>query len=378
MKTPTYRVDEFPDDVMEVPDYDYDAFARLSPTVIDTNIEDPYRCPVSTPTVNRRASLKSRNFQPPFITYTSLNRSLQIPNNISAPKNSSKYKFMKANRPVAKAQKKNFDCYFVRKVDKSVHIDAQTHSTWLSSLCAQPVNEIFTKYKRKSEANKGSQVARNNNSTPGEKALMTAWSSNTSNRGTHSVASKYSKSVHTSTASRSSRTSLIDPNLRVYGYEPEMERMPTNVSFALMPSTPTSCYDADDTTVSSSRASPLFQKVFKNNIYQSSVDQTANTNVYTQYQRDKRFPEIRPRKSTSSPTRKRIVSDSKESPSVSTSYNKKHYELEESPMQIVCFGQTPRENSEQPTVPKATAAKECPYRLPKALSSSLPELQGAG
>jgi hypothetical protein len=279
---------------------------------------------------------------------------------------------------MAKAQKKNFDCYFVRKIDKTLHIDAQTHSTWLSSLCAQPVDEIFTKYKRKSEANNGTQhVTRSNNSTPGEKALLSAWSSNASNRGTHSVASKHTKSVYTSTASRNSRTSFTDPNLRIYGYEPEMERIPTNVSFALMPSTPTSSSDADDITVSS-RGSPLFQKVFKNNMLHNSVDHVGNTNLYTQYQRDKRFPEIRPRKSTSSPTRKRIVSDSKELTGMSLNYNKKHYDLEESPMQIVCFGQTPRENLEQPTSSKATISKECPYRLPKELSTSLPELQGAG
>ncbi|XP_045196692.2 uncharacterized protein LOC123551669 [Mercenaria mercenaria] len=372
MKTPTYRIDGYPDDPMEIPDYD--GFSRLSPQGIYPGFEDPYRCPVSTPTVNRRQNFKSPNHQPPFMTFTSMNRSLQIPNNISVPKYKSKY--TKSSRPTAKAQNKNFDCYFVRNIDKTVHIDAQTQSTWLSTLCAQPVDEIFTKYKRKSEGVKISQqVSRSGNSTPGEKALLSAWSSNASNRRSYSGMSKSTKSVHTKTTARSSRTSFVDPNLRIQGFDSDHDRMSTNVGFALLPASPTS-YDGDDTTVSS-RASPLFHKVFRNHVNQNSADHVGhvNTNVYAQYQRDKRFPEIRPRKSALSPTRKRIVSDSKETHSMSMTYPTNPYDLEESPMHIVQLGHGLHE---KPTSAKATVQNECPYRLPKALSMSLPELQGTG
>lgn len=365
---------------MEIPDYD--SFSRLSPHGVDFNSEDPYRCPVSTPTVNGRHNhVKSQPHQPPFIAFTSMNHSLQIPKNISSPKYSSKYRNSKSGRATTKPQKKNFDCYFVKQVDKTVHIDAQTRSTWLSSLCAQPVEEIFHKYKRKSErTNMTRQISRSGNSTPGEKALLSAWSSNASNRGAPSVVSRYSKSIHNTTTPRSSRTSFAEQNLRVHGHDSETERMPKNISFALRPVTPATSFDVDDTTVSSS-GSPMFHKVFRNNLNQNSADSygivDSNVTVHAQHQSDKRFPELRPRKSTFSPTRKRVISDSRDTNSLSLTYPAKPYDLCESPMHIVSIGQG---NREIPQSPKATTAQiTCSYRLPKrALSMSLPELQGTG
>ncbi|KAL4233483.1 hypothetical protein ACF0H5_008164 [Mactra antiquata] len=369
------------DNMPEIPDYsaNYDGYARLSPAFIEPVFEDPYRCPVSTPTVSRQhSSTNFRHTQGPFIAFTSLNRSLQIPNHISTPKHS-KYRNVKT-RPVAKPQKKNFDCYFVKNVDKNIHIDAQTHgSTWLNTLCAQPVDEIFGKYKRKSEVNYLSrQTPRSKNSTPGEKALMSAWSSNASNRGTPSVMSKSNKSIPLTASRKSSKSVFVEPNVRAVGFDPDPDRFVNNIGFALVPVPSPTGYDTDDATftMTSSRDSPVFQRVFRNNYTNQPNDAVINNTYYEPYQRDKRFPEIRRRKSALSPTRRRIPQEAKEAVSTSVT-NLVKQDLEESPIHIVTIGQAFR-NSPEPIKSTLPVSRQCSYRLPKSLSMSLPELHGAG
>lgn len=369
------------DSMPEISEYSsaYDGYARLSPAFIEPIFEDPYRCPVSTPTISRQHSTAHlRNTPGPYIAFTSMNRSLQIPNSITAPKQS-KYRTGKT-RPIAKPQKKNFDCYFVSKINKNAHIDAQTHgTTWLSSLCAQPVDEIFGKYKRKSEVNNlVRQPCRSRNSTPGEKALITAWSSNASNRGTASVMSRSTKSGYIANSRKQSRNSYVEPNLRMVGFDSDPDKFVNNVGFALVPVSSPTNYDMDDVTMTSSRDSPVFQKVFRNPNQHTNVPEAygvVNT-YYEQYQRDKRFPEIRNRKSTLSPSRKRIPPEAKEQVTTSLTYPLKQ-ELEESPMHIVTIGQA-LGNGQEPVKTSVPVPRSCGYRLPKALSMSLPELQGTG
>lgn len=367
------------------------AFAITDDNVYDTSgieypVDEVYRCPVSTPTVGRRPGYyKMQNPIQPFIAFTSMNHSLQIPRDISAPKHS-EYKMSKSRRVVAKPQKKNFDCYFVNRGDKSVTSDNQVKSTWLNTLCAQPVDEIFGKYKRRSEASRRHVQTRVRNSTPGEKALVSGWSSNASNRGSPSR-SKSHRSMQTS-QSRNSRLSSIDPSFRVY--EPDPERGNGNHGFALLPVGSPTQNDCDETL--SPRSSPLFQKVFKHsgsyNIvapYNGVMSSTASvdSSIYEPYQRDKRFPEIRPRKSSVSPTRKIVHSDVREfreerptSETVTTSSMTQ--ELQESPIHIVSIGKLDNvDKMESETITRITLSGKCAYRLPKqhALSMSLLELQ---
>ncbi|XP_052243444.1 uncharacterized protein LOC127853202 isoform X2 [Dreissena polymorpha] len=373
----------------------YDVMDRLSPHVGGIVGEEVYRCPVSTPTVTRRPSIKGQCHQP-FIAFSSMNRSLRIPNELLSSKQFN-FRSAKSRRPQTKPQRKNFDYYFVKESDKPVYIDAQMQSTWLNSLCSQPVNEIFGKYKRKSESFRNRPPARSTNSTPGEKALYTGWSCNVSSYGSPSVLSKSTASGSGYVAlSRTSYSSSLDPNLRVYGYESDPDRIAVNPGFALFPTPPTTSNTYDDDDIPSSRGSPLFQKVFKNNANPNSASMfntNMDLNVYEPYQRDKRFPEIRQRKSTLSPSRKRIsVADGKDEipPGIHLASAAMH-DLQESPMQIVSIGQRSDRSirSEKSDVMEkqiSDNAKQsfsngnlCAYRLPKnPLTMSLPELHGKG
>ncbi|XP_052811148.1 uncharacterized protein LOC128238881 [Mya arenaria] len=336
--------------------------------------DEIYRCPVSTPTLTRRPSVKSSIKSQPFISFTSLNHSLKVPNNFS-----SKHPVYRSKKPLAKPQRKNFDCYFVNTIEKTVHIDAQTQSTWLSSLCSQPVDEIFGKYKRKSEASRSRPPTTGRSTTPGEKALFTAWSSNASNRGSPTALTRCSMQGR-SAPSRASRMSSVD-----HGVDYDIDRtfVRSSAGFALMPVTPTNL-DGDETPPSPS--TPLFHGVFKNSNNTSSVySSNADATAYEPYQRDKRFPDIKPRKSTFSPTRKRIPpseSGQDQYTGVHTASMAASRELQESPMQIVSINRMMRdakqmEDNEQGNLPPLPNGVS--YRLPKrSLTMSLPELHGKG
>ena len=368
---------------------DIENIDRLSPSVTDVN----YRCPVSTPTLTRRHSMRengrdnSHQYHHHFVSFTAGSRTPRVSNTPSA-----KYVGYKmsspSKRPQTKPQKKNFDCYFVNKIDRTVHIDAQTHSTWLSTLCAQPVDEIFGKYKRKTDALRQRLPTRGRNSTPGEMALQTAWSSNASCRDAPIAVSRASTSRF-SAPTRNSRTSYNDQSLKLYTVDEDTDTgVTSSSSFALLPVTPISPTNFNEDELLSPRASPLFQRVFRpNHSYNETVcnvftyPQTTDSVTIEPFQRDKRFPEIKPRRSTLSPTRKRIHvahtnNDVNDALNASTSSNNMH----DSAIQIVSVHKLPKGTPVAPvTATKTSSPTEEPisYRLPKhPLSMSLPELQG--
>lgn len=326
------KTDDIPDELS--PRYHSNSYEPFTVRNTYQYQDEPYRCPVSTPTATRRPSIQPRNQNLPYPPSTNFSRTILIPKHISSMKQADNRSSLDW-RP-AKPQKKNFDFYFTSKGDKSVTIDAQTQSTWLSALCSQPVDEILGKYKRKTETMYlRTHTSKNPNTTPGERALISAWSTFTSNR-ISSVMSRSSRSVNLTTE-RSSHGSGVDLNLRVHGFDSDPDRIMMHTSFALIPM-PAINKDIDENSLSS--GSPLSHKVFsKNN--EESVKYIGgeygfkNSSTYEPYQRDKRFPDIRQRKTTLSPTRKRIYSEQKEI--LSTTCVKQ--DLHESPMQIISIGQ---------------------------------------
>ena len=356
---------------------DFNEVLRFSPAGLEGPLE-PYRCPVSTPAGTRRNSRKSN--PNPYVAYTNLNRSMQIPTSSSLSKQSNT-RYLYKRRPVANAQTKNFDCYYVNKIKKEAYIDSQTNpSTWLNSLCSQPVDEIFTKYKRKSEATemvKNSAKTRNV-STPGEKALITAWSSNTSQRGPYFPQSPSTIKSMFSATSRNSKYSVYD-NTRLYGYDAESDHASTTIQapiFALMP-VPMSPQREEQlffTPRESYMASPEMIKLSKtqnehNLIHESSL--LFDSKMYEPYQRDRRFPEMKVRQRSVTPTRKRVSSEPGGTNLSLPSSSRQ--ELQESAIHIISIGQI-FDNKEAPV--SKPVHRTCSYRLPKTMSTSLPELQG--
>lgn len=372
--------------------HEYEELFRFSPEGQADASREPYRCPVSTPADNRRPEPRSRPSS--FVTFTNLNRSMSLPRHSSYQKYSNQ-RLLQSRRQMTKPQNKNMsDCYFVGKGGNSqVRVEGQVKSAWLSSLCSQPVNEIFGKYKRKTEAGQltNASLRTRNLSTPGEKALFNAWTSNSSHRGTPSVSKSY-QSGQTLT-SRNARSVECDPDLRVYGYDHDPDRMITSPGFALMPVYALSDLDLEDAP-ESTRSSQVTRKTNKSshsnntsatnsNSYAglSDIVPSAGSSIYDAYQRERKFPDVkRNRRQTFSPTKKRIIPpESKENVPVTA-----RQELEESSIQIFSIGhfsdvepiihQSPIKTSEE----RPTSLPPCAYRLPKSYSMNLPEIKGKG
>lgn len=131
-----------------------------------------YRCPVSTPLHGKRHNQQKI---PESVTFVSLDFSKVK----SSPKQNV-YRGMPAGKKIA-PRRKNMDYYYV---DKSFQkrIAKQSNTTWLRGLCAQPVEEIFTKYRKQSEFKRQNTIMTRSFSTPGEKAILEGWESNSSKR----------------------------------------------------------------------------------------------------------------------------------------------------------------------------------------------------
>ncbi|XP_041354273.1 uncharacterized protein LOC121372077 [Gigantopelta aegis] len=136
--------------------------------------QGPYRCPVSTPSNSRRPDVKARrrlvqNSPPPL---QRLDHKAFIVRSLGMGRRRSR-----ESRGSGSPQK-NVGYYFV---DKSFQTQeaALTNSFWLKSLCAQPVEEILGKYRRKSDFQRTKLLWSKTFSTPGEQAILSAWETNT-------------------------------------------------------------------------------------------------------------------------------------------------------------------------------------------------------
>ena len=135
-----------------------------------------YRCPVSTPL---HASKRPRQKIPESLTFVSLD--------FSKVEESRKPNLLNRGMPAGKKllpRRKNMDYYYIDKKFQK-RIAAQSNTTWLRSLCAQPVDEIFVKYRQLSEVKQQQQSAmltRSYTTTPGEQAIMDAWETNSTKR----------------------------------------------------------------------------------------------------------------------------------------------------------------------------------------------------
>ncbi|XP_046565285.1 uncharacterized protein LOC124273993 [Haliotis rubra] len=137
----------------------------------DSGHPDFYRCPVSTPATNSKRPLD--DYDPITNTIAPELHDRKSVIGFSPPSVS-----RNRTRDVQNPIRKNVEYYFVDKhVQK--HEAEQTNTFWLQSLCAQPVTEILGKYRRKSDFQRTRYMWSKTFSTPGERALLQAWSTNT-------------------------------------------------------------------------------------------------------------------------------------------------------------------------------------------------------
>ena len=126
-----------------------------------------------------------------------------------------------------------------------------TNSHWLRALCAQPVDEILGKYRRRTEVHRAQLNMARACSTPGEKSLITAWESNvTRPSGGRGLPSKHTvksavigKHHKTLEGGHSAASTLANsPDRRTTKSEPALSRLRQNAHsverYGLSPRTP--------------------------------------------------------------------------------------------------------------------------------------------
>lgn len=204
--------------------------------------QDPYRCPVSTPANSRRPVRDEATMylgQPVpddqmYVAFTNRCQKSQKNNSngLQYPRRS------KGNRqyfedPMSKAR----HYYFIARIQPATLNAPETpvRSGWLNTLCSQPVEEIFVKYKRRLEASLVREAWTSRDvSTPGEKALVSAWSCNTSQRSQSCTPSLRIPTPGYSSTTPNSRMSVYSP-VKGHGYESDPDIRNKEPEFALKP-----------------------------------------------------------------------------------------------------------------------------------------------
>ena len=132
-----------------------------------------YRCPVSTPSNVRRSDvqmrIKSDRTSPPI---------QRLDHKAFIVRTSGMGRRRSRDSRESKSSQKSVGYYFVDKGLQNQEA-ALTNSFWLKSLCAQPVEEILGKYRRKSDFQRTKIMWAKTFSTPGEQAILSAWETNT-------------------------------------------------------------------------------------------------------------------------------------------------------------------------------------------------------
>ncbi|GFO42164.1 hypothetical protein PoB_006866900 [Plakobranchus ocellatus] len=151
------------------PPFDDSVSLRLTPTPSGN-----YRCPVSTPANFVHCTGKIRRTKPLHDVIRSTQPSL--PTNGRGKLHRSKLTALtRASRPQRTVPRtgRGIDFYFVDPHENQRE-EQVTNTHWLKALCAQPVEEILGKYRRRTQVSMVRMC-----STPGERSLLNAWESNT-------------------------------------------------------------------------------------------------------------------------------------------------------------------------------------------------------
>lgn len=164
---------------------------------------DTYRCPVSSPNAAVEAPRPIANSQLGFMTdrASPLQRGSLLVTYKTRHRNVGKLGSLMTPRS------RNMDYYYVNSQSQS-NADKQIASPWVNSLCAQPVEEIFGKYKKQFEMQRMKQLWTKTFTTPGEKALLDVWMKNESKKSSNQKTESRKTKSSASFSSKSDRKSL--------------------------------------------------------------------------------------------------------------------------------------------------------------------------
>lgn len=107
---------------------------------------------------------------------------------------------------------RNFDYYYVDKKFQK-RLAGHSNTRWLRALCAQPVDEIFGKYRAQTEVKTQHDTMSRAFSTPGERAIFEAWESNSNSRRIGSATSRSSKKSESTQRTISPQLTIITKSL---------------------------------------------------------------------------------------------------------------------------------------------------------------------
>ncbi|KAL3883120.1 hypothetical protein ACJMK2_029413 [Sinanodonta woodiana] len=267
---------------------------------------EAYRCPVSTPANSRRPVPQKYVNIPDAGRY-----SFSIPANAYVSKHvMTKRKPNQQRKPVKNIRQRSFDYYYVKK--KDVGLGTVANTSWLNSLCSQPVVEIFTKYKRRFEAEKIQANFEWSSSTPGEIAIQHAWTSNSSNR---SIESRSDRMLTSADSKDYSKRLLNRETVSEYSMPPQFALLPVSPSSKVTDSSYDKPRARSHAHISNNHLKKPTARMPLNGVKLAMVDNA----YYDQFQRDdKRFPFAQVRKRvTKSGKLKKYVFQSEDISSIS-------------------------------------------------------------
>lgn len=254
-----------------------------------------YRCPVSTPLHGKRPTQQKI---PESLTFVSLDFS-QVK---SSPKQNV-YKGMPAGKKII-PRRKNMDYYYV---DKSFQkrIAQQSNTTWLRGLCAQPVDEIFTKYRRQSELKRHNTILTRSFSTPGEKSILEGWESNSSKR-LGSATSRSSFHSLTTQDTGSPPLEVVSKPYRHHGSEDEVTRTSSRVDANPHLTSPGETPRESGSVFSNSAARRQNDTLRDSTSVRLNISTVVDDDFYDQFKRQETtLPDIHRKKNYSFQTRQR-------------------------------------------------------------------------
>lgn len=261
-----------------------DDLFRLSPVLPDGPV---YRCPVSTPLNTTKRPLQQVKL-PESLKFVSIDCSqveVENPLNHGVHRSGTKVS-IKQKSPFRPARKKNFDYYYVDKQFQR-KLSEYTNTTWLKSLCSQPVDEIFGKYRPSATSRQTSDGRLSRNfSTPGELAIRDAWEVNSLKR----VGSGMSRASRLSKNSQLTERT-VSPNFTIVSrpyVRPPSDRVDSRVDAVPHPPSPG---NTEDNSRVPSRGSFYITREYDDLDLHPYVNNTAYDS-YQRKERDRKLPDI--------------------------------------------------------------------------------------
>ena len=350
----------------------------------DMFIQDAYRCPVSTPAYSGRPPRWQQGEQPVFTRnelpddqmYVAFSKRCQRASRNGANGKLTYRRSFNDRYSADETRSKDRHYYFIARLQPSSNVvESPVRSKWLNTLCSQPVEEIFVKYKRRLEANLVPEAWSSRDvSTPGEKALVSAWSCNSSTRSQSCTPSFRSPTpVHdaTSPVSRMSTHS----SLRAYGgYESDSSKRLRKPEFSLVPvvSSATLLHKVNPSPRSS--VSSIKTNIVPND---TKTKIKPNKDTYDKFKREPRRQKLLPRRQQMYKLDEKDTNSEEESnvTEAEPTQTQNNNDLEQSQFEIVSFGASSQELTKKPN---AQAAPNCCFCLKHRKQNMLQDISAKG